>query len=303
MDRWQPLLRTRATDPAIVRHCIQERVPLLASGLVDHWPARSWSFDSLRARVGGLPVEVLCELPRKSGVLKGRHERTMRFSDFLDAALDDDRAPCYLAYKRAAELLRGYESELDFPSITGDRGPTDTRLWIGSSNTCSGLHSDLKDNVFLQVRGRKRVFLVPFADSHLVYPFPDNLVNSQVEPERVDWDRFPRFRRARVLECIVAPGDLLFIPRGWWHYLRSETPSISVNHWFGPPIASRTYLSLLLRLGPRAVSRTLLDLVRYSLLGREYVRSFFFSPASTGERLFDWLRHGDFSRENDPAGP
>ncbi|KAK9450783.1 uncharacterized protein V1518DRAFT_411697 [Limtongia smithiae] len=34
------------------------------------------------------------------------------------------------------------------------------------------------------------------------------------------------------LECILAPGDALFIPAGWWHYVKSLSPSFSVNFWF-----------------------------------------------------------------------
>jgi len=307
MRRYEPLHRIRTVDPAILSHCIQHRVPALVHGLVDGWGARSWSFPSLRGALGDERVTALCDLPHGTGRLEGgqdRYERELRFAELVDLALRADAAPCYLAYKRAAELLRGRERELDFPSLLGDRGAdTDTRLWIGSAQTCSGLHSDLKDNVFVQIEGRKRVFLVPFEQSHLVYPFRDNLVNSQVQPEDVDWARFPRFRQARVFELTVENGDLLFIPRGWWHCLRSETPSISVNHWFGPPVPSASYLSLLLKLGPATVTRSLADLVRYSLLRRVYARDFFFTPASNGERLFNWLRHGDFSRENDPSSP
>jgi hypothetical protein len=33
-------------------------------------------------------------------------------------------------------------------------------------------------------------------------------------------------------ETILGPGDCLFIPRGWWHYVRALTPSASVSYWW-----------------------------------------------------------------------
>jgi len=30
----------------------------------------------------------------------------------------------------------------------------------------------------------------------------------------------------------LGPGDLLFIPPGWWHGMRSESTSFSVSMWF-----------------------------------------------------------------------
>lgn len=290
--------------PDALPAAIQARQPILVRGLTDEWAASEWTFDRLREVAGDRVVTVLLDLPARGGVLAGgqeSYERTMPFGDFLDRA-EQPGAPCYLGYTRPTELIPGYENAFDFgPMTPAGPEPTDTRLWIGSAGTCSGLHSDLKDNVFAQIRGQKRVILVPFNQTHLVYPFLDNIVNSQVDPEHPDLERFPRFASAGVLTCLVQPGDVLFIPKGWWHYLRSESPSISINHWFGPQIPARVFLAILVRLGPRYLSRTLIDLVRYSLLGKRYQKDFFFTPPATGERLFNLIRHGDFSRDNDPA--
>ena len=34
------------------------------------------------------------------------------------------------------------------------------------------------------------------------------------------------------LDAVLGPGDALYIPAGWWHYVRSITPSFTVNFWF-----------------------------------------------------------------------
>ena len=33
-------------------------------------------------------------------------------------------------------------------------------------------------------------------------------------------------------------GDLLFIPRGWWHTLIALTPTVMLNHWHGEPLTA-----------------------------------------------------------------
>lgn len=293
-----------ADTPGTLLDAIRARRPVLVQGLTSKWEASGWTFDSLRALAAERTVTALIDLPERGGVLEGgqeSYERQMPFGAFLDRA-EQPGPPCYLGYTRPTELIPGYDRAFDFGPLTPPAPePTDTRLWIGSAGTCSGLHSDLKDNVFAQIQGHKRVFLVPFRQTHLVYPFLDNIVNSQVDPEHPRPERFPRFARADVLSCVVGSGDVLFIPRGWWHYLRSESPSISINHWFGAPIPARVFLALLLRLGPRYVGRTVADMVRYSVLGQRYLQDFFFTPPSTGERLLNLIRNGDFSRDNNPA--
>jgi hypothetical protein len=293
-------------DRSAVLDAIRARRPIAVHGLIDDWEAARWTFESLRAASGDRTVKALLDLPDRGGVLEGgqdRYEREMRFGAFLDHAESPElERPCYLGYTRPSQLIPGYDRAFDFSRLTvSDAHPTDTRLWIGSAGTCSGLHSDLKDNIFAQIQGRKRVILVPFRQTHLVYPFLDNIVNSMVDPEHLDSERFPRFLRANVYRAVVGPGDLVYIPRGWWHYLRSESPSISINHWFGPQIPAHVFLALLLRLGPRYLGRTVADMVRFSLLRNSYRKDFFFTPPSTGERLFNLIRHGNFSRDNDPA--
>jgi lysine-specific demethylase 8 len=307
MTQFQPVPVSSAISktPKGLQQAIKRREPVKISGLIDHWDARRWTFDSLRQEVGDRLVTAMLGLPDNGALddIQQAYEKTLTLAEFLDQA--EQATPgnaCYLGYLRPASLIPSHEGACNFEALTSASGiRTDTRLWIGSAWTCSGLHSDLKDNIFAQIYGTKRVVLVPFNQTRLVYPYIDNIVNSRVDPDRLSIEHFPRFLRARVYATTVRPGEVLYIPRGWWHYLKSESPSISINHWFGSPIPSSHFMLLLLRLGPSYIWRTLLDMIRYSVLGNSYRKDFFFTPPSTGERLYNLLRHGNFSRDNDPV--
>ena len=47
-----------------------------------------------------------------------------------------------------------------------------------------------------------------------------------------DLDAHPLAAQAVYTETVLSPGDTLFIPARHWHYVRSLTPSFSVNFWF-----------------------------------------------------------------------
>ena len=47
-----------------------------------------------------------------------------------------------------------------------------------------------------------------------------------------DYERFPRLRGVPRLICDVGPGELLYIPRLWWHHVASLETSGSINLWF-----------------------------------------------------------------------
>ncbi|MFY4721408.1 cupin-like domain-containing protein [Streptomyces sp. LaBMicrA B280] len=303
----RPIPRAADESPAGLRRAVRQRdTPLIFRGLAENWPARqAWDPERLRETHGQREVTALMGLPT-DGVLypkdQKHYERTLGFGEFIDAMLDEDRdGPCYLAYQRAAELLD--PSDCDFTSLLGSTGQqaTDTRVWIGSSGTRSMLHSDLKDNLFCQIWGTKTVTLLPWRDSRAAYPFPDNLVNSQIDVARPDVARHPLLRDVTFYSTTVGPGDIVFIPRGCWHDIRSHTPSVSVNHWFGASQSFTEYLALLGRLGPSYWQRTAKDFIEHGLRGRREETRFFFSPPSTGKRLYDALRTGNFSEGNDPS--
>lgn len=54
----------------------------------------------------------------------------------------------------------------------------------------------------------------------------------QVEVESPDVVRFPEFVKAPYLECVLQPGEVLFIPVKHWHYVRSLELSFSVSFWW-----------------------------------------------------------------------
>ena len=50
---------------------------------------------------------------------------------------------------------------------------------------------------------------------------------------RSDFRRqFPAFESAEYVETVLGPGECLYIPVGWWHYVQSLSVSISLSFWW-----------------------------------------------------------------------
>ena len=118
--------------------------------------------------------------------------------------------------------------------------PFDTcQLWAGHGGGATPLHFDSIHNFLSQVAGRKQVLLFPPAQTWNLYPYAvghpmDNF--SMVDVEAPDVGRFPALARARALEAELAPGEVLWLPRFWWHYVKQlDAPSenLSLNFWCG----------------------------------------------------------------------
>ncbi|MNY67216.1 Cupin superfamily protein [compost metagenome] len=45
----------------------------------------------------------------------------------------------------------------------------------------------------------------------------------------IDLQRFPAMAGVPVLDCVLAPGEILFLPVGWWHFVEALDVSITVS--------------------------------------------------------------------------
>lgn len=107
------------------------------------------------------------------------------------------------------------------------------RVWLGPAGTVTPLHCDYDDNLFAQIWGHKRVLLYSPASADLLYlkEFNPILFGSPFDPEQPDYEHFPLAQSAVSVECILGPGDLLYLPAGWFHHVRALAFSLSVNRW------------------------------------------------------------------------
>jgi len=70
-----------------------------------------------------------------------------------------------------------------------------------------------------QVMGRKLVVLLPPADAAHLYPLAGEAGARQSPVDVLDADmlaRWPLYARARPHAAVLAPGEALLVPAGWW---------------------------------------------------------------------------------------
>ncbi|MEE4452637.1 cupin-like domain-containing protein [Novosphingobium resinovorum] len=209
--------------------------PVVIEGAIADWPALGrWTPDYLAAKVGSAPVEYQ---GGRSGaadfeLAKDRHTRTMPFDAFI-ALVGRNDTPGNEAYITA---YNNHRNTAAFAPLMADVRPIDAylgaepgMLWIGPAGTFTPLHFDLTNNMLIEVTGRKHLRLVPPA--HTQYMYNDRHVFSAVhdldDPARID--AHPLVRQATVYDVVLEPGDMLFIPIGWWHQVRALDFSVMMT--------------------------------------------------------------------------
>ena len=110
--------------------------------------------------------------------------------------------------------------------------------WFGPAGTVSPLHTDPYHNTLAQVVGHKYVRLYDARHTPRLYPRSGALCNNCfVDLDTPQPAAQPLFEGTPFMQCVLAPGELLYIPRLCWHYVRSLETSLSVSFWWGCKMA------------------------------------------------------------------
>jgi len=203
-------------------------LPFVMPGLARHWPLAAFTPQTLRERFAAMPVRARVGDYVNTAFAADRAMQDMSMLDYLDLAASGAQGlPPYLGNLELRELNRFCH----WPAWFTKPGPP--RFWLGPAGTVTPLHADYDDNLFVQIWGSKRISLAPPHHDAFLYPVEANalLFGSPFDPEAPDYERFPLARQAALLELVVEPGDMLYVPAGWYHQVRSLSFSLSSNRW------------------------------------------------------------------------
>lgn len=233
--------------------------PKLFRGVISDWPALSrWSLDYFSLHFPSTMVRLERFDPKSTtSYLEQTVENVhitipfARLREELTAA-----GSCY-AVRENSDIFCQVPSLLD--DLCGFR-PFDVNsdgyksLWIGPEGYVTGMHTDPGPTLVCEIRGLKRVVLFPPSEAARVYAvkrsdvvarFSSTSLRTSLEPseledlvERTGWAdvqpfepdfiRYPLFAGAEGLACTLKPGDVLYIPDGWWHAVLGLDVTISV---------------------------------------------------------------------------
>lgn len=196
--------------------------PVVLRGLWDGYAARKkWTTKYFKEELGDIEVGVFDGKKQKADRSFKVADTKMKFRNYLDIITSNRDADLRLflfnIFRHKPELRKDF----DFPPLTKLYLRKVPFMFFGGKNSVVRMHQDMDwSNVFLtQLSGRKEVILFHPKYSKLLYRYPFN-VHTPVDIARPDYGKFPGLKHVKGMRCVLEPGDTLFIPSGYWHYIR-----------------------------------------------------------------------------------
>ncbi|MSR31189.1 MAG: cupin-like domain-containing protein [Gemmataceae bacterium] len=210
--------------------------PVVIEGVMNDWPAMTrWTPDYFKSRFGDRVVEVQANRASDANYEANsvKHKKEMPFGEYVDiveaiGSSNDYYITANNDGKNKENLKELWEDIILFPDYLSENDPKGRGFfWYGPQGTVTPLHHDLTNNFMAQVRGKKLVRLIPPYDLANMYNYRHCF--SRVDLDRVDYDKYPQFKNVTVLDVELHPGQALFLPVGWWHYVRGLEISITMT--------------------------------------------------------------------------
>lgn len=236
-----------------IHEYLEKNRPVLLKGSASYWKNR-WTPESLKQGYGDRKVVV----ETKEAFVYERSSKTISLGELVDSVMESQeyrlRSGSFLSQVR--ELQEEFQQNNHFRQYFGDSGNIKHAFWISPRGNTPILHHDtFYDNLNVQVFGEKKFILIPPSDYRRMRAH--FFAESPIDPVSPDLKRYPDFAKADVSEARLEPGDVLFIPQFWWHYVLALEVSVNISTWLKSPTDSVHTVTATMPLLPRLVYRTL----------------------------------------------
>lgn len=245
------------------------KIPAIFVKGMDTWRAPSlWTFDWFREKHGDVV------LPVNTGRYDVRMTRAnMSLRDYVDSlSADPSERRGYLSNINLFQWIPTLAADVAFPPYRWLSPMSTFNFWMAASGTLTQLHCDFGHNIIGQVVGRKLFQLYSPAVSHRLFPANKtwSACFSALDFENPDPEKLAAAQDVQPdFEFTLEPGEMLFIPFGWWHRVKTLDVAININLWWWTP-------RMLLSQGPGLVGEIVRGLVQVGpiLIKRKWQKTF-----------------------------
>lgn len=217
-----------------IRDFEEPNKPVLLRGAMNSWPAlKKWDREYLLKHAGDVDFVV--------GPIHLKMSDYYKYADVVE-----EERPLYIFDSKFAEKTPQLGADYEVPvyfredlfSILGDERPDYRWLIAGPARSGSSFHIDPNSTSAWNavVRGAKKwVMYPPEVVPPGVFPSPDG-ADVATSVSITEW--FMNFysetkqRAEKPVECICQEGEVVFVPRGWWHVVINLEESIAITQNF-----------------------------------------------------------------------
>ena len=237
----------RLTRKEFYENFVDRERPVVIKNMTEGWNALNWNAQYFKENENGVKLAI-----KVGDVSKGERVNVL-LSEYVERLQEYEQqrkrgeqpesvgylhdVPFFYLFPHMVPDIEPFPIDL-FPKWYWPKWHNYIQFFMGATGSLTPLHFDtlLTNNLFFQVHGKKRFILI--AKTHKDQCYMEGWRWAKFDPNQPDYEKFPEAKGVKIMEAIIGPGDILFIPSGMLHQVHGLSYSISFNiDWHTPKTA------------------------------------------------------------------
>lgn len=224
-------IRETISKEDFIQNYLKKQKPVLVKNFSNNWPAfKKWNLDYMKKIAGDKKVPLHDSRPIEATSFNQPHAY-MKMNDYVDL-LKKEPTNYRIFLWNILKEIPSLQKDFEYPDFGISFLKSIPTLFFGGYNSYTYMHYDIDlANIFhFHFEGKKEVILFNQEQSKFLYKLQNTLrTHSDIDFSNPDLEKWPKLENAKGYITNLEHGDMLYIPEGYWHYMKYITPGFSMS--------------------------------------------------------------------------
>lgn len=226
-----PRVETITKEDFITKYYKPQK-PVVIERFIDHWPAYSkWNLDYIKTIAGDKIVPLYDDRPVNYEDGFNEPHAKMKMSEYIDLLKREPTKFRIFLWNILKEVPQ-LQKDFSYPDFGLKLMKSLPMLFFGGENSHTFMHYDIDmANIFhFHFEGKKQCILFNQKQNKYLYKIPHSLITREdIDFANPDFEKWPALKKAQGYICELNHGEVLYMPEGYWHFMRYITPGFSMS--------------------------------------------------------------------------
>jgi hypothetical protein len=222
----------RISKSDFINQYFKPQKPVVIQGFIEDWPAYTkWNLTYIKEVAGEKIVPLYDDRPvsHKDGF--NEPHAKMRMADYVDL-LEREPTKFRIFLWNILKEVPQLQNDFTYPDFGLKLLKGLPMLFFGGTNSYTFMHYDIDlANIFhFHFEGKKEIILFDQSQNKHLYKVPHSLITHEsIDFSNPDFEQWPALKNASGYKTNLEHGEVLYIPEGYWHYMKYITPGFSMS--------------------------------------------------------------------------
>ncbi|EGV42084.1 cupin-like domain-containing protein [Bizionia argentinensis JUB59] len=220
------------TKADFLKHYFKPQKPVVIEQFIEDWPAYTkWNLDYIKSVAGDKTVPLYDDRPVNYKDGFNEPHATMKMREYIDLLKKEPTKYRIFLWNILKEVPQ-LQKDFKFPDFGLKLMKGLPMLFFGGKDSYTFMHYDIDlANIFhFHFHGEKEITLFDQNQNNHLYKIPHALIaREDIDFSNPDFEKWPALKNAQGYKTKLYHGEILYMPEGYWHYMKYITPGFSMS--------------------------------------------------------------------------